>query len=74
MGDGNDHGAERREDRGEHVGHDLLKELLDEVEDRHRKDNRQDGLLIVGSGDLDAVDGDDAATLLSRDTHDGRGQ
>ena len=72
-GDGNDHGAERREDRGEHVGHDLLKELLDEVEDRHRKDNRQDGLLIVGSGDLDAVDGDDAATLLSRDTHDGRG-
>lgn len=72
-GDGDDHGAERREDRGQHVGHDLLKELLDKVQDRHREDDRQDGLLVVGSGDLDAVDGDDSATLLSRDTHDGRG-
>ena len=72
-GDGDDHGAERREDRGEHVGHDLLKELLDEVEDRHRKDDRQDGLLIVCSGDLDAVDGDDSAAILGRDAHDGRG-
>ena len=72
-GDGDDHGAERREDRGEHVGHDLLKELLDEVEDRHRKDDRQDGLLIVGSGDLDPVDGDDSAAILGRDAHDGRG-
>lgn len=71
-GDGNDHGAKRREDRGEHVGHDLLKELLDEVEDRHRKDDRQDGLLIVGSSDLDAVDGDDAATLLRGSRHNGR--
>ena len=69
---GDDHGAERREDRGKHVGHDLLKELLDEVEDGHRKDDRQDGLLIVGSGDLDAVDGDDSATLLGRDAHDRR--
>ena len=71
-GDRDDHGAERREDRGEHVGHDLLKELLDEVEDRHRKDDRQDGLLIVGSSDLDAVDGDDAAALLGGDAHHGR--
>ena len=72
-GDRDDHGAERREDRGQHVGHDLLKELLNKVQDGHREDDRQDGLLVVGSGDLDAVDGDDSATLLSRDTHDGRG-
>ena len=72
-GDSDDHGAERRKDRGQHVGHDLLKELLDEVEDGHREDDRQDGLLIVGSGDLDAVDGDDSAAILGRDAHDGRG-
>ena len=72
-GNGDDHGAERREDRGEHVGHDLLKELLDKVQDRHRKDDRQDGLLVVGSGDLNAIDGDDAAALLGCDAHHGRG-
>ena len=71
-GNGDDHGAKRREDRGQHVGHDLLKELLNKVQDGHREDDRQDGLLIVGSGDLDAIDGDDSAALLGGDAHHGR--